>query len=54
MSARRNWSGEKSGQGMSGTCRSVGKSRDDRRRRQGALDYDFGVSLACLRGNSEP
>lgn len=37
MSARQDRSREKSGQGMSGTCRSIGKPRDDCRRRQGPL-----------------
>ena len=35
MNIRRNWSREKSGQGMPSTCRSIGKSRNDVRRRQG-------------------
>lgn len=35
MSTRQIRSGKKSGQGTSSTCRSIGRCRDDGRRRQG-------------------
>lgn len=42
MGTRQDRSRKKSGQSMSSTCRSIGKARDDGRRRQGPAN---GVSI---------